>query len=142
MQPSIVLQLLAVLAVHNFFADTFTIPLMVRRSTRLFSESAADSTTTTDECVSSSSDSPFKYGECKLVEVCTREKYCKRKGSPKTWALFQELAEGTGIEVRETDCFMECLTGPNVQLDGDFKRIHGNITTADEVKAVLGIRDE
>lgn len=81
----------------------------------------------------------YTFGKCNLVEVCTLEKYCKRKGSPTTWKIFQELSEGTDIEIKESDCFMECLSGPNIRLDGDDRRIHGNITSVDDVKGVLGL---
>ena len=67
------------------------------------------------------------------------EKYCKRRGSPKTWQLFQRLAEGTGIEVVESDCLDECMTGPNIRIDGLDSRIHGGITDEDKVRGVLGL---
>ena len=43
-------------------------------------------------------DEAFLHGPCSKIEVCTMEKYCKRKGSEKTWELFQKYAEESGIE--------------------------------------------
>jgi len=79
------------------------------------------------------------FGEVKKVEVCTIEKYCKRKGSAKIWKLFQELAPVAGIELEESECFFECQTGPNIRLDGDDKRIHGAIKSEEMVRKVLGL---
>ena len=82
-----------------------------------------------------------EFGEVKKVEVCTIEKYCKRKGSAKIWKLFQELAPEAGVEIEESECFFECQTGPNVRLDGSDKRIHGEITSEMMVRKVLGLSE-
>eukprot|EP00600_Ochromonadales_sp_CCMP1393_P014223 CAMPEP_0175003388 /NCGR_PEP_ID=MMETSP0005-20121125/4199_1 /TAXON_ID=420556 /ORGANISM="Ochromonas sp., Strain CCMP1393" /LENGTH=81 /DNA_ID=CAMNT_0016258455 /DNA_START=269 /DNA_END=514 /DNA_ORIENTATION=+ len=67
------------------------------------------------------------------------EKYCKRKGSPRIWKLFQELAPQAGIHIDETECFFECQTGPNARLDGDNSRIIGGIDSEEMVRKVLGL---
>jgi NADH:ubiquinone oxidoreductase subunit E len=84
-------------------------------------------------------DSKFMFGKCSKVEVCTLEKYCKRKGSKKTWELFQKYAVDTDIEVVESDCLDECLTGPNIRLDGKDSRIQGAIKGDEIVCKVLGL---
>ena len=59
-------------------------------------------------------------------EVC-QNKYCRKKGSKATLALFEELAEGredvlvSAADMSHTEhgCFDECLMGPNVRVGGD-----------------------
>ena len=81
----------------------------------------------------------FEFGECSKVEVCTIEKYCKRRKSAAIWKLFQELAPQAGIEIEESECFFECQTGPNIRLDNDDKRIIGGIKNEEMVRKVLGL---
>ena len=68
------------------------------------------------------------------VKVCVN-KECKRAGSNRTVALFEALAEGTGVTIEEVICLDECGMGPNVELP-DGKVVNG-VKTEEDVKAVL-----
>jgi len=89
-------------------------------------------------------DDAFLFGQCSRIEVCTTEKYCKRKGSAKTWSLFQKYAPLSNVKVEQLDeeCFMECQTGPNIRLDGNDGRIHGGVQGDEMVIKILGLNPE
>uniref|UniRef100_A0A7S1N1Y0 Uncharacterized protein n=1 Tax=Eutreptiella gymnastica TaxID=73025 RepID=A0A7S1N1Y0_9EUGL len=84
---------------------------------------------------------PSKPPACTKVEVCYFEKYCKRRGGHKTWAMFEEIKEKTGspIELIQSDCFYECTDGPNVRIDGEDMDIRHGIKTREQVAAILGV---
>ena len=80
-----------------------------------------------------------------------RSKYCTKKGSKRTLALFEELSAGLdGVAVMKADmshtehgCFDECTMGPNVRLDGkpqtDGGRILNGVKGAEAVATLLGV---
>ena len=84
---------------------------------------------------------PPKPPACEKVEVCYFEKYCKRKGGHKTWAMFEDIAQKTDspIKLIQSDCFYECTEGPNVRIDGEDMDIRHNIKTREQVAAILGV---
>ena len=77
-------------------------------------------------------------------EVC-QNKYCRKKGSVKTLALFEELAgdredvlvSAADMSHTEHNCFDECMMGPNVRVGGD-----GPQTDSPPGRIVNGVKGE
>ncbi|CAJ1409642.1 unnamed protein product [Effrenium voratum] len=77
------------------------------------------------------------------VEICIHRDCKRRGGGQKLKSVFEELADGTGIEVGEYDCFDECPFGPNVRTlegpDDQFGRVLNGVKGKAQIAKILGV---
>mmetsp|Transcript_48447 Transcript_48447/g.122274 ORF Transcript_48447/g.122274 Transcript_48447/m.122274 type:complete len:145 (-) Transcript_48447:83-517(-) len=77
------------------------------------------------------------------VEICIHRDCKRRGGGAKLKAMFEELADGTGIEVDEYDCFDECPYGPNVRTlqgpDDEFGKVLNKVKDRKQIAEILGV---
>lgn len=81
--------------------------------------------------------------EITKVEICIHRDCKRRGGGEKLKKQFEALAEGTGIEVAEYDCFDECPFGPNVRTlrgeEDQFGRVVNKVKGPKMIADILGV---